>query len=202
MMAVCSAFRRESALDDDPYQAVPIAVLLTGISRLVIHQLRDSPKTAQNEIPIIVVLLAVSAYMPAHAGVDQCVWGDYELVMRDGFAFVRTTDSNDVREELVRTIQGVLLVLFRGVMELGFTMDVLLKDSAGLSNLHIEEIGKAQDKIEVLMACGMKTGTLLEHVRKLELRSIAYRNGEGSLVLSESGAAFFNDLLNAGDLDV
>jgi len=126
----------------------------------------------------------------------------YELVMRDGFAFIRTTESNDVREELVRTIQGVLLVLFRGVMELGFTMDVLLKDSAGLSNLHIEEIGKAQDKIEVLLACGMKTGTLLEHIRKLELRSIAYRNGKGNLVLSESGAAFFNDLLSAGDLDV
>lgn len=126
----------------------------------------------------------------------------YELVMRDGFAFIRTTDSNDVREELVRTIQGVLLVLFRGVMELGFTMDVLLKDSAGLSNLHIEEIGKAQDKIEVLMACGMKTGTLLEHIRKLELRSIAYRNGKGNLVLSESGAAFFSDLLSAGDLDI
>lgn len=114
----------------------------------------------------------------------------YELVMRDGFAFIRTTDSNDVREELVRTIQGVLLVLFRAVMELGFTLDVLLRDSADLSNLHIEEIGKAQDKTEVLMACGMKTGTLLEHIRKLDFRSIAYRNGKGKLVLSESGAAF------------
>ncbi|MNE82603.1 hypothetical protein D3C77_556400 [compost metagenome] len=81
-------------------------------------------------------------------------------------------------------------------------MDVLLKDSAGLSNIHIEEIGKAEDKVEVLIACGMKSGMLMEHIKKLETRAIAYRNGRGNLVLSESGAAFFDDLLGEGDLDV
>lgn len=87
-------------------------------------------------------------------------------------------------------------------MELGLTMDVLLKDEAGLSNAHIEEIGKGQDKQEVLIACGMKKGTLLECVSKLESRFIAYRNAKGNLVLSESGAAFFSDLLAEGDISV
>lgn len=126
----------------------------------------------------------------------------YELVMRDGFVFIRTSDGVEAKDDLARNIQGLLLVLFRGVMELGFTMDVLLKDSAGLSNTHIDEIGKAQDKVEVLMACGMRSGALKEHIKKLETRAIAYRNGKGNLVLSESGAAFFNDLLGEGDLDV
>lgn len=126
----------------------------------------------------------------------------YELVMRDGFAYIRTSDGTDVRDDLARNIQGLLLVLFRGVLELGFTMDVLLKNSAGLSNIHIEEIGKAEDKFEVLIACGMKSGVLMEHIKKLETRAVAYRNGKGNLVLSESGAAFFDDLLGEGDLDV
>lgn len=126
----------------------------------------------------------------------------YELVMRDGFAFIRTTDGTDAKDDLARNIQGLLLVLFRGTLELGFTMDVLLKDSAGLSNIHIEEIGKGEEKVEVLIACGMKSGVLMEHIKKLETRAIAYRNGKGNLVLSESGAAFFNDLLGEGDLDV
>jgi hypothetical protein len=126
----------------------------------------------------------------------------YELIMRDGFAFVRDADRVEFKDELARSIQGVLLVLFRGVMELGLTMDALLKDEAGLSNAHIEEIGKGQDKQEVLIACGMKKGTLLEYVSKLESRFIAYRNSKGNLVLSESGAAFFNDLLDEGDISV
>lgn len=126
----------------------------------------------------------------------------YELVMRDGFAYIRTSDGIDARDDLARNIQGLLLVLFRGTLELGFTMDVLLKDSAGLSNIHIEEIGKAEDKVEVLIACGMKSGMLMEHIKKLETRAIAYRNGRGNLVLSESGAAFFDDILGEGDLDV
>lgn len=126
----------------------------------------------------------------------------YELVMRDGFAYIRTSDGIDARDDLARNIQGLLLVLFRGALELGFTMDVLLKDSAGLSNIHIEEIGKAEDKVEVLIACGMKSGMLMEHIKKLETRAIAYRNGRRNLVLSESGAAFFDDLLGEGDLDV
>lgn len=126
----------------------------------------------------------------------------YELVMRDGFAFIRTTDGTDAKDDLARNIQGLLLVLFRGTLELGFTMDVLLKDSAGLSNIHIEEIGKGEDKVEVLIACGMKSGVLMEHVKKLETRAITYRNGKGNLVLSESGAAFFTDLLGEGDLDL
>lgn len=125
----------------------------------------------------------------------------YELVMRDGFVFLRTADAAEVeKDDIARSFQGLLLVLFRGVLEMGYTIDVLLRDEAGLSDTWIEEIGKGQDKVEVLIACGMKSGNLLEHVKKLEARSVAYRNAKGNLVLTEAGAGFFNDLLGEGDL--
>jgi hypothetical protein len=127
----------------------------------------------------------------------------YELVMRSGFAFIRTADASEVeRDDIARNFQGLLLVLFRGIMELGYTMDLLLKDEAGLSDMRIEEIGKGQDKVEVLIACGMKSGNLVEHVKKLEARNVAYRNAKGGLVLTEAGAGFFQDLLGEGDLAV
>jgi hypothetical protein len=127
----------------------------------------------------------------------------YELVMRSGFAFIRTADTSEMeRDDIARNFQGLLLVLFRGIMELGYTMELLLKDEAGLSDLRIEEIGKAQDKAEVLIACGMKSGNLLEHVKKLETRNVAYRNAKGGLVLTEAGAGFYRDLLGEGDLGV
>ncbi|HGW3656239.1 TPA: hypothetical protein ACNH47_001641 [Pseudomonas aeruginosa] len=125
----------------------------------------------------------------------------YELVMRDGFAFIRTAEVSEIeKDDIARSFQGLLLVLFRGVMELGYTMDILLKDEAGLSDMRIEEIGKGQDKVEVLIACGMKSGNLVEHVKKLEARSVAYRNTKGCLVLTEAGTGFFQDLLGEGDL--
>lgn len=127
----------------------------------------------------------------------------YELVMRSGFAFIRTADASEVeRDDIARNFQGLLLVLFRGIMELGYTMDLLLKDEAGLSDMRIEEIGKGQDKVEVLIACGMKSGNLVEHVKKLEARNVAYRNAKGGLVLTEAGEGFFQDLLGEGDLAV
>ncbi|MCC0375762.1 hypothetical protein, partial [Pseudomonas aeruginosa] len=70
------------------------------------------------------------------------------------------------------------------------------------TTLRIEEIGKGQDKVEVLIACGMKSGSLVEHVKKLEARNVAYRNAKGNLVLAEAGAGFFQDLLGEGDLVV
>lgn len=106
----------------------------------------------------------------------------------------------DDKDDIARSFQGLLLVLFRGVTELGFTMDILLKDEAGLSDTRIEEIGRGEDKMEVLIACGMKSGSLLEHVKKLEARSVAYRNAKGNLVLTQAGAGFFTDLLSEGDL--
>lgn len=124
----------------------------------------------------------------------------FELVMREGFAYIRSIDVEDKVEEAVRRVQALLLVLFRGVTELGFQMDILRRDQAGLSNLYIDEIGKGEDKSDVLHACGMKGETLASWVYKtLELRAIAYRNAKGNLVLSEAGVAFFDELLAEGD---
>lgn len=125
----------------------------------------------------------------------------FDLVMRDGFCFIRSAEQEDRVEEAVRRVQALLLVLFRGVTELGFQMDILRSDHAGLSDLYIEEIGKGEDKIDVLHACGMKTESLTSWVYKtLELRAIAYRNAKGNLVLTEAGVAFFDELLADGDI--
>jgi hypothetical protein len=124
----------------------------------------------------------------------------YELVMQEGFAFIRTPGWSDQVEDAVRRIQALLLVLFRGAMELGFTMDVLTKDNAGLSNAYLEVIGSGEDKQEVLHACGMKGDTLLSYMKMLESRAIAYRNAKGNLVLTEAGVAFYKELLGEGDI--
>ncbi len=123
----------------------------------------------------------------------------FELVMREGFAFIRTPGSSDQVEDAVRRTQGMLLVLFRGVMEQGLTMDALIQDKGGLSNELIEVIGNGEDKIEVLHACGMKNSLLVE-IKMLENRGIAYRNAKGYLVLTEAGVAFYRDLIDGEDV--
>ncbi|MCY1379721.1 hypothetical protein D9M69_674650 [compost metagenome] len=49
-----------------------------GIAAILgrIQYFRLAAKTAQHEVPIVTILLAIGPHMPAHAGVDQRVRGD------------------------------------------------------------------------------------------------------------------------------
>lgn len=56
--------------------------------------------------------------------------------------------------------------------------------------------------VEILIAGGMKSGNRVEHVKKLEARTVVYSNAKGSPVLTEAGAVLFQDLLGERDLTV
>jgi hypothetical protein len=135
-------------------------------------------------------------YVEAYANMGM------ELVQRPGFFYVRSiSDSqsdDDTRDQestgAIRQIQGVLLVLGRGVLEKGFMFDVLTLPDAGISREILESIGKTPSFNQILKACKMDQP--LPEAAKVALvdRDIAYFNAKGNLVLAEAGKAFFDDL--------
>jgi hypothetical protein len=118
----------------------------------------------------------------------------FELVLRDGFAYIRSLEADEDQNDTVRKVQALLLVLGRGVTELGYQFALLTDPDVGVSTEVIEQIAQAEDKQEVLAACDLK-GSLLTNLEKvLGKRGIAYQNAKGNWVLSDAGKAFFNEL--------
>ena len=125
-----------------------------------------------------------------------------ELVQRRGFFYVRSLseplNEDEARDHessgAVRQIQGVLLVLGRGVLEKGFMFDVLTLPDAGVSKETLQSIGSNPTFNQILKAC--KIDHPLPEAAKVVLvdRDIAYHNEKGNLVLAESGKVFFDDL--------
>lgn len=114
----------------------------------------------------------------------------FELVMRNGFIYIRSVERDEEYSEVVRKIQVLLLILARGLHE-----HILRDGEAGVSDGIMEEIGKGEDKQDVMSASNMKGEALASAVRKnLEQRGIAYRNAKGNLVLTHAGLAFFDDV--------
>lgn len=119
----------------------------------------------------------------------------FELVMRDGFAFIRSLERDEDYTDVVRKIHALLLIVSRGIQELGYQFDMLVTDSVGVRDDLLNEIDKGEDKRDIMAACNMKQDTLVDACKKiLENRVIAYRNAKGNLVLSYAGKAFFEDL--------
>ncbi|MNJ80314.1 hypothetical protein D3C77_786500 [compost metagenome] len=46
------------------------------IDLVALQHVFDQRPTTEDEIAILAVLLAVGAHIPAHPGIDQCMWGD------------------------------------------------------------------------------------------------------------------------------
>ena len=135
-------------------------------------------------------------YVEAYANMGM------ELVQRPGFFYVRTLNEaqseDDSRDQessgAIRQIQGVLLVLGRGVLEKGFMFDALTHPEAGISREILDSIGNDPTLVQILKACKMDQ-PLPEAVKvALVDRDIAFFNAKGNLVLAEAGKAFFNDL--------
>lgn len=135
-------------------------------------------------------------YVEAYANMGM------ELVQRPGFFYVRSLseaqNDDDQKDHestgAIRQIQGVLLVLGRGVLEKGFMFEALTLPDAGISRENLETIGENSTFRQVLKACKMDQP--LPEAAKVALvdRDIAYFNVKGNLVLSEAGKAFFDDL--------
>jgi hypothetical protein len=137
-------------------------------------------------------------YVEAYANMGM------ELVQRPGFFYVRSLseaqNDDDTRDHestgAIRQVQGVLLVLGRGVLEKGFMFEALTLPDAGISREILENIGNDPIFNQILKACKMDQ-PLPEAVKvALVDRDIAYFNVRGNLVLAESGKAFFDDLFN------
>lgn len=135
-------------------------------------------------------------YVEAYANMGM------ELVQRPGFFYVRslseTQNDDDTRDHestgAIRQVQGVLLVLGRGVLEKGFMFEALTLPDAGISREILENIGNDPIFNQILKACKMDQ-PLPEAVKvALVDRDIAYFNVKGNLVLAEAGKAFFDDL--------
>ncbi|MGB0662186.1 MAG: condensin complex protein MksE [Pontibacterium sp.] len=117
----------------------------------------------------------------------------YELVPRNGFMFIRSLERNELYSEVAMKIQSLLMVLARGVQELGYEFALLTTHDAGVSDKLLEQID-TEEKRDILRACGLKGGLIDESRRVLEARNIAYRNAKGCLVLSVAGNGFFNEV--------
>ena len=135
-------------------------------------------------------------YIEAYANMGM------ELVQRPGFFYVRSLseaqNDDDPRDHestgAIRQIQGVLLVLGRGVLEKGFMFEALTIPDAGISREILESIGNNPVFKQILKACKMDQP--LPEAAKVALvdRDIAFFNVKGNLVLAEAGKAFFDDL--------
>ncbi|WP_409523177.1 condensin complex protein MksE [Nitrincola sp. MINF-07-Sa-05] len=120
----------------------------------------------------------------------------FELVLRDGFAYIRSIDPDDAQNDAVRKVQGLLLVLGRGVTELGYQFELLTDPDVGASSEILVQIAQGEDKQEVLAACDLK-GSLVSNMEKvLSRRGIAFQNAKGNWVLSDAGKAFFSELFS------
>ncbi|MCE8037025.1 hypothetical protein [Halomonas sp. MCCC 1A11062] len=138
-------------------------------------------------------------YIEAYANMGM------ELVQRPGFFYVRTLSQSQADEDnrdqessaSVRQIQGVLLVLGRGVLEKGFMFEAMTLPEAGISREILESIGSDPAMAQILKACKMDQP--LPDAAKVALvdRDIAFFNDKGNLVLADAGKTFFNDLFES-----
>lgn len=117
----------------------------------------------------------------------------YELVLSKGFVFVRANENDDQLSDVAMKIHALLMVIARGVHELGYDFEILTTHEAGVSESLLHQID-TEEKREILLACGLK-GTLDKSVQNvLIVRNIAYRNAKASIVLTSAGKGFFEDV--------
>lgn len=117
----------------------------------------------------------------------------YELVLRDRFAFCRSLDESDVYSDVAMKIQSLLMVLARGIQELGYDFELLTTHEAGVNDALMQQL-ETDEKRDLLQACGLKKALKDEVKNVLEIRNIAYRNAKNALVLTAAGCGFFQEV--------
>ena len=117
----------------------------------------------------------------------------YELVLREGFVFSRSLDEDDAYSDVAMKIQSLLMVLARGIQELGYDFELLTSHEAGVSDKLMEQV-ETDEKSDILQACGLKKPLIDEVKNILVTRNIAYRNAKNSLVLTSAGSGFFQEV--------
>ena len=117
----------------------------------------------------------------------------YELVLKEGFAFSRSLDEDDTYSDVAMKIQALLMIVARGIQELGYDFELLTTHEAGVSDQLLEQV-ETDEKRDILLACGLKKSLIDEVKNVLETRNIAYKNAKGKLVLTAAGRGFFAEV--------
>lgn len=120
----------------------------------------------------------------------------FELVLQQSFAYIRSIEPDETQNDTVRKVMGLLLVLGRGVTELGFQFELLTDPDVGISSEILKQIEQGEDKQEVLAACELKGGLVSNMEKLLGKKNIAFQNAKGNWVLSDAGKAFFAELFD------
>lgn len=117
----------------------------------------------------------------------------YELVLSGGFAFVRSYERDEQLSDVAMKIHALLMVIARGIQELGYDFEILTTHNAGVNESLLNQID-TEEKREILLACGLK-GSLDNSIQNLLIgRRIAYRNAKANLVLTSAGKGFFDEV--------
>lgn len=117
----------------------------------------------------------------------------YELVLREGFAFSRSLEEDDSYSDVAMKIQTLLMIVARGIQELGYDFELITTHDAGVSDTLLEQV-ETDEKKDILLACGLKKSLIDEVKNVLETRNVAYRNAKGKLVLTAAGKGFFEEV--------
>mgnify|MGYP003624563430 CR=1 FL=1 len=116
-----------------------------------------------------------------------------ELVLGDGYIFIRDFDVASQYAEVAMKIQALLLVIARGVTEKGYDFKILTEPDAGLSQSMAESL-ESEPNRDILDACKLKESLWAESKNILVERNLCLLNTKGNLVLTDGGIGFFNRL--------
>lgn len=121
---------------------------------------------------------------------------NFDLVHKNSsFFFIREINGDDANEATIK-IQALLIIIGRIVTEKGYLFDVLTDHRAGIG---LEDLSVAMSEerySDILHTCKLCISRSIEEEINSHLitRGIMFKNSRGHYVLSDAGAAFFNEL--------
>jgi len=121
---------------------------------------------------------------------------NFDLIHKNSsFFFIREINGGDANEATIK-IQALLIIIGRIVTEKGYLFDVLTDHRAGIG---LEDLSVAMSEerySDILHTCKLCISRSIEEEINSHLitRGIMFKNSRGHYVLSDAGAAFFNEL--------
>jgi hypothetical protein len=121
---------------------------------------------------------------------------NFELVHKNSsFFYIREQNGSDTNEATIK-IQALLIIIGRIITEKGYLFDVLSDHRAGIQ---LEDLSLAMSEeryLDILHTCKLCISRNIDEEINNHLisRGIMFKNSRGHYVLSDAGAAFFNEL--------
>lgn len=122
---------------------------------------------------------------------------NFELVHKNGsFFFIRELAGGDANEVMIK-IQALLIIIGRIITEKGYLFDVLTDHRAGIKLEDLSDAMSEERYLDILQTCKLCHSRRIEEEinNHLITRGIMFKNSRGNYVLTDAGAAFFNELI-------